>query len=195
MSKAAEEKLVPATLGLEIGPAGIQRQCPWPRALGPRPILPQALLDDERMVRVFWRSTTPAAPIGARPDDIARVIAFLVGPDSRLAIGSGHYRRWRIVGDRRILTRTIKAGRTMCVKRVVSLVGLLGMFWCLSAGAQIYTYVDENGNYRNLPTASRTATDTRCTTGLLWHIVGRGGGLGQYAVEVWRVFGRNPRFQ
>lgn len=33
----------------------------------------------------------------------------------------------------------------MCVKRVISLVGVLGMFWCLSASAQIYTYVDENG--------------------------------------------------
>lgn len=33
----------------------------------------------------------------------------------------------------------------MYIKRVISLVGLLGMFWCLSASAQVYTYVDENG--------------------------------------------------
>jgi len=77
MSKAAEEQLV-RNLALELGPAGIRVNAVAPGLV--KTDFAQALLDDERMVRYF-ESTTPLRRL-AVPDDIAGVLAFLVGPDS-----------------------------------------------------------------------------------------------------------------
>ncbi len=77
MSKAAEDQLV-RNLALELGPEGIRVNAVAPGLV--KTDFAQALLDDERMVRYF-ESTTPLRRL-AEPDDIARVIAFLVGPDS-----------------------------------------------------------------------------------------------------------------
>jgi NAD(P)-dependent dehydrogenase (short-subunit alcohol dehydrogenase family) len=77
MSKAAENQLV-RNLALELGPKGIRVNAVAPGLV--KTDFAQALLDDERMVRYF-ESTTPLRRL-AEPDDIARIIAFLVGPDS-----------------------------------------------------------------------------------------------------------------
>ncbi|MFU8833296.1 MAG: SDR family NAD(P)-dependent oxidoreductase [Wenzhouxiangella sp.] len=77
MSKAAEDQLV-RNLALELGPEGIRVNAVAPGLV--KTDFAQALLDDERMVRYF-ESTTPLRRL-AEPDDIARVIAFLIGPDS-----------------------------------------------------------------------------------------------------------------
>jgi NAD(P)-dependent dehydrogenase (short-subunit alcohol dehydrogenase family) len=77
MSKAAEDQLV-RNLALELGPEGIRVNAVAPGLV--KTDFAQALLDDERMVRYF-ESTTPLRRL-AEPDDIARVIAFLVGRDS-----------------------------------------------------------------------------------------------------------------
>jgi NAD(P)-dependent dehydrogenase (short-subunit alcohol dehydrogenase family) len=77
MSKAAENQLV-RNLALELGPDGIRVNAVAPGLV--KTDFAQALLDDERMVRYF-ETTTPLRRL-AEPDDIARVIAFLVGPDS-----------------------------------------------------------------------------------------------------------------
>lgn len=77
MSKAAEEQLV-RNLALELGPAGIRVNAVAPGLV--KTDFAQALLDDERMVRYF-ETSTPLRRL-AEPEDIARIIAFLVGPDS-----------------------------------------------------------------------------------------------------------------
>jgi NAD(P)-dependent dehydrogenase (short-subunit alcohol dehydrogenase family) len=77
MSKAAEDQLV-RNLSLELGPDGIRVNAVAPGLV--KTDFAQALLDDERMVRYF-ESTTPLRRL-AEPEDIARVIAFLVSPDS-----------------------------------------------------------------------------------------------------------------
>jgi NAD(P)-dependent dehydrogenase (short-subunit alcohol dehydrogenase family) len=77
LSKAAENQLV-RNLALEFGGEGIRVNGVAPGLI--RTDFSQALLSDERMVKHFER-TTPLGRIG-EPDDIARVIAFLVGPDS-----------------------------------------------------------------------------------------------------------------
>ncbi len=82
MSKAAEEQLV-RNLSLELGPEGIRVNAVAPGLV--KTDFAQALLDDERMVRYF-ETTTPLRRL-AEPDDIARVIAFLSGPDSRWLSG------------------------------------------------------------------------------------------------------------
>lgn len=77
MSKAAENQLV-RNLALELGPDGIRVNAVAPGLV--KTDFAQALLDNERMVRYF-ETTTPLQRL-AEPEDIARVIAFLVGPDS-----------------------------------------------------------------------------------------------------------------
>lgn len=77
LSKAAENQLV-RNLALEFGADGIRVNAVAPGLI--RTDFSQALLADQRMVQHFER-TTPLGRIG-EPDDIARVIAFLTGPDS-----------------------------------------------------------------------------------------------------------------
>jgi NAD(P)-dependent dehydrogenase (short-subunit alcohol dehydrogenase family) len=77
LSKAAENQLV-RNLALEFGADGIRVNAVAPGLI--RTDFSQALLADERTVRHFER-TTPLGRIG-EPEDIARVIAFLTGPDS-----------------------------------------------------------------------------------------------------------------
>lgn len=77
MSKAAENQLV-RNLALELGSDGIRVNAVAPGLV--KTDFAQALLDDERMVRYF-ETTTPLRRL-AEPEDIARVIAFLTGPDS-----------------------------------------------------------------------------------------------------------------
>ncbi len=77
MSKAAENQLV-RNLALEFGPYGIRVNAVAPGLV--KTDFAQALLDDERVVKYFEK-TTPLRRL-AGPEDIARVIAFLVGPDS-----------------------------------------------------------------------------------------------------------------
>ena len=77
MSKAAENQLV-RNLALEFGGDGIRVNGVAPGLI--RTDFSKALLADERAVKHF-EATTPLGRIG-EPDDIARVIAFLVGPDS-----------------------------------------------------------------------------------------------------------------
>ena len=77
MSKAAENQLV-RNLALEFGGDGIRVNAVAPGLI--RTDFSQALLADERAVQHFER-TTPLGRIG-EPEDIARVIAFLTGPDS-----------------------------------------------------------------------------------------------------------------
>lgn len=77
MSKAAENQLV-RNLALELGGDGIRVNAVAPGLV--KTDFARALLEDERMVRYF-ESTTPLKRL-AEPEDIARVIAFLCGPDS-----------------------------------------------------------------------------------------------------------------
>jgi len=77
LSKAAEDQMV-RNLALEFGRDGIRVNAVAPGLI--RTDFSKALLQDERMVKHFER-TTPLGRIG-EPDDIARVIAFLTGPDS-----------------------------------------------------------------------------------------------------------------
>ena len=77
MSKAAEDQLV-RNLALELGPDGIRVNAVAPGLV--KTDFAQALLENERMVRYF-ETTTPLRRL-AEPEDIARVIAFLVSPDS-----------------------------------------------------------------------------------------------------------------
>ncbi|MDR9389152.1 MAG: SDR family oxidoreductase [Wenzhouxiangella sp.] len=77
MSKAAENQLV-RNLSLELGPDGIRVNAVAPGLV--KTDFAQALLDNEKMVRYF-ESTTPLRRL-ATPEDIAGVIAFLVGEDS-----------------------------------------------------------------------------------------------------------------
>jgi NAD(P)-dependent dehydrogenase (short-subunit alcohol dehydrogenase family) len=77
MSKAAENQLV-RNLSLELGPDGIRVNAVAPGLV--KTDFAQALLDNEKMVRYF-ESTTPLRRL-AEPEDIARVIAFLVGSDA-----------------------------------------------------------------------------------------------------------------
>lgn len=77
MSKAAENQLV-RNLALELGPEGIRVNAVAPGLV--KTDFAQALLENEKMVRYF-ETTTPLQRL-AEPDDIARVIAFLAGPDS-----------------------------------------------------------------------------------------------------------------
>jgi len=77
MSKAAENQLV-RNLSLEFGPSGIRVNAVAPGLV--KTDFAQALLANEKMVRYF-ESTTPLNRL-AEPEDIARVIAFLVGEDS-----------------------------------------------------------------------------------------------------------------
>lgn len=77
ISKAAENQLV-RNLALEFGSDGIRVNAVAPGLI--RTDFSQALLADPRTVQHFER-TTPLGRIG-EPDDIARVIAFLTGPDS-----------------------------------------------------------------------------------------------------------------
>lgn len=82
LSKAAENQLV-RNLALEFGGDGIRVNAVAPGLI--RTDFSKALLGDERMVKHFER-TTPLGRIG-EPEDIARVIAFLVGEDSRWLSG------------------------------------------------------------------------------------------------------------
>lgn len=82
MSKAAEDQLV-RNLALELGGDGIRVNAVAPGLV--KTDFAQALLEDERMVRYFEK-TTPLGRLG-EPGDIAGVIAFLVGPDSRWLSG------------------------------------------------------------------------------------------------------------
>ncbi len=77
MSKAAENQLV-RNLALELGGDGIRVNAVAPGLV--KTDFARALLEDERMVRYF-ESTTPLRRL-AEPEDIARVITFLCGPDS-----------------------------------------------------------------------------------------------------------------
>jgi NAD(P)-dependent dehydrogenase (short-subunit alcohol dehydrogenase family) len=77
MSKAAENQLV-RNLALEMGADGIRVNAVAPGLV--KTDFAAALLADERMVRYF-ETTTPLRRL-AEPVDIARVIAFLCGPDS-----------------------------------------------------------------------------------------------------------------
>jgi len=77
MSKAEENKLV-RKLALEMGSDGIRVNAVAPGLV--KTDFAAALLADERMVRYF-ETTTPLRRL-AEPGDIARVIAFLCGPDS-----------------------------------------------------------------------------------------------------------------
>jgi NAD(P)-dependent dehydrogenase (short-subunit alcohol dehydrogenase family) len=82
LSKAAENQLV-RNLALEFGGDGIRVNAVAPGLI--RTDFSKALLADERMLRHFER-TTPLGRIG-EPEDIARVIAFLVGDDSQWLSG------------------------------------------------------------------------------------------------------------
>ena len=82
LSKAAENQLM-RNLALEFGGDGIRVNAVAPGLI--RTDFSRALLSDERMVKHFER-TTPLGRIG-EPEDIARVIAFLVGDDSRWLSG------------------------------------------------------------------------------------------------------------
>lgn len=82
MSKAAEDQLV-RNLALELGGDGIRVNAVAPGLV--KTDFAQALLEDERMVKYFEK-TTPLGRLG-EPGDIAGVIAFLVGPDSRWLSG------------------------------------------------------------------------------------------------------------
>jgi len=82
LSKAAENQLV-RNLALEFGSDGIRVNAVAPGLI--RTDFSKALLADERMVRHFEK-TTPLGRIG-EPEDIARVIAFLVGDDSQWLSG------------------------------------------------------------------------------------------------------------
>lgn len=77
LSKAAENQLV-RNLALEFGGDGIRVNGVAPGLV--RTDFSKALLADEKTVKHFER-TTPLGRIG-EPEDIARVIAFLTGPDS-----------------------------------------------------------------------------------------------------------------
>lgn len=77
MSKAAENQLV-RNLALELGGDGIRVNAVAPGLV--KTDFARALLEDQRMVKYF-ESTTPLKRL-AEPEDIARVIAFLCGPDS-----------------------------------------------------------------------------------------------------------------
>jgi len=77
LSKAAENQLV-RNLALELGPDGIRANAVAPGLV--KTDFAQALLENERMVKYF-ETTTPLRRL-AEPEDIARVIAFLAGPDS-----------------------------------------------------------------------------------------------------------------
>lgn len=77
LSKAAENQLV-RNLALEFGGDEIRVNAVAPGLI--RTDFSKALLSDEGMVKHFER-TTPLGRIG-EPEDIARVIAFLVGEDS-----------------------------------------------------------------------------------------------------------------
>lgn len=77
LSKAAENQLV-RNLSLELGPDGIRVNAVAPGLV--KTDFAQALLENERMVKYF-ETTTPLRRL-AEPDDIGRVIAFLVGDDS-----------------------------------------------------------------------------------------------------------------
>ena len=77
LSKAAENQLV-RNLALEFGRDGIRVNGVAPGLI--RTDFSKALLADERAVKHF-ENTTPLGRIG-EPEDIARVIAFLTGPDS-----------------------------------------------------------------------------------------------------------------
>ena len=77
MSKAAENQLV-RNLSLELGGDGIRVNAVAPGLV--KTDFARALLEDERTVRYF-ETTTPLRRL-AEPVDIARVIAFLCGPDS-----------------------------------------------------------------------------------------------------------------
>lgn len=82
LSKAAENQLV-RNLALEFGGDGIRVNAVAPGLV--RTDFSKALLADERAVKHFEK-TTPLGRIG-EPEDIARVIAFLVGGDSRWLSG------------------------------------------------------------------------------------------------------------
>jgi len=82
LSKAAENQLV-RNLALEFGGDGIRVNAVAPGLV--RTDFSRALLADERAVRHF-EQTTPLGRIG-EPEDIARVIAFLAGDDSRWLSG------------------------------------------------------------------------------------------------------------
>lgn len=82
LSKAAENQLV-RNLSLEFGPDGIRVNAVAPGLV--QTDFAQALLENERMVKYF-ESTTPLRRL-AEPEDIGRVIAFLVGEDSRWLSG------------------------------------------------------------------------------------------------------------
>ncbi|QKK02581.1 MAG: SDR family oxidoreductase [Pseudomonadota bacterium] len=77
MSKAAENQLV-RNLALEFGPQGIRVNAVAPGLV--KTDFAQALLENRRMVEYF-EQTTPLRRL-AEPEDIARVIAFLAGPDA-----------------------------------------------------------------------------------------------------------------
>ncbi len=77
MSKAAENQLV-RNLALELGGDGIRVNAVAPGLV--KTDFARALLEDQRTVRYF-ESTTPLGRL-AEPVDIARIIAFLCGPDS-----------------------------------------------------------------------------------------------------------------
>jgi NAD(P)-dependent dehydrogenase (short-subunit alcohol dehydrogenase family) len=82
LSKAAENQLV-RNLALEFGPDAIRVNAVAPGLV--RTDFSRALLENERMVKYF-ESTTPLRRL-AEPEDIGRVIAFLVGEDSRWLSG------------------------------------------------------------------------------------------------------------
>lgn len=82
LSKAAENQLV-RNLALEMGPDGIRVNAVAPGLV--KTDFAQALLEDERMVKYF-QTATPLQRL-AEPEDIAGVIAFLVGADSRWLSG------------------------------------------------------------------------------------------------------------
>lgn len=77
MSKAAENQLV-RNLALELGGDGIRVNAVAPGLVNTD--FAAALLADERVVQHF-KKTTPLRRL-AEPEDIARIIAFLCGPDS-----------------------------------------------------------------------------------------------------------------
>lgn len=77
ISKAAENQLV-RNLALEFGPEGIRVNAVAPGLV--KTDFAQALLENERMVKYF-ETTTPLRRL-AEPEDIGRVIAFLVGEDA-----------------------------------------------------------------------------------------------------------------
>ena len=77
MSKAAENQLV-RNLALELGEDNIRVNAVAPGLV--KTDFARALLADDRMVKYF-ETTTPLRRL-AEPSDIARVIAFLCGPDA-----------------------------------------------------------------------------------------------------------------